>query len=120
MEKEKYSVRKKVLKELGITREFIKKVDEAQANEYTEVLFDYIFNDSSRVYNVNKSTKRDIINTKKALLNMLDKLIERYEQDPSQENFNKLLDCKVALDTFVKSNVNKVIESAQKQPDKEM
>lgn len=120
MDKEKYSIRKKFLKELGITREFIKKIDESQANEYTEVLFDYIFNDSSRVYKMNKSTKKDIICTKETLLKVLDKLIERYEQDPSQENFNRLLDCKVALDTFVKSNVDKVIDAAQKQPEQEM
>jgi len=120
MEKQKYSVRKKTLQDLKITRDFIKKIDQAQANEYTEVLFDYIFNDSSRVYKVNKGTKKDVINTKKTLSDVLDKLVERYEQDPTQQNFDKLLECKLALDKYVKTQVDNVIKSAEKQTEQQL
>lgn len=114
---EKYSVKKKNLKEMNMTKNWLMQKTDIENNYlqqyFDQKAFEYLFSEDSRVYKLNKKDKRSILKTYELLTEILNNLIDSYIAETTFENLQKVFECKEVIEKFVSDNVDKVFANTQ-------
>ncbi len=102
---------KKDLKEIGETKELVEEMltDSKDITKYRKKLYNYLYGDKTKVYGLNKSTKKNANNTIAFFESKIDEACSNYKKNKSDENKKACMIWLGNYESYLNSSLNKAL-----------